>query len=231
MHDTEPGIYPQRAAESEHVCPSVCPCLNGTSGSSARWSSICSDEGSVLTRSHLICLHSAAGPANVSRIAGTEQPVSPLTGEGGRASVHGSARLKPHMSADKPLRRGLVRVRAAGSHKFRDQCSENQLPGREDGASREKQLFSGVLQPGEATLDAFRSGDTPEPRFSSTWAGEMSTRVPGLATPTHRISPTYLLIKSSNHGLDPFHGFVSRHGRGGGTPQRGAAQSKVRGRG
>lgn len=26
-------------------------------------------------------------------------------------------------------------------------------------------------------------------------------------------SPSYLLIKSSNHGLDPLHGFVSRHGR------------------
>lgn len=29
----------------------------------------------------------------------------------------------------------------------------------------------------------------------------------------HHRNPSYLLIKSSNHGLDPFHWFVSRHGR------------------
>lgn len=34
-----------------------------------------------------------------------------------------------------------------------------------------------------------------------------------LATPIPRISPSYLLIKSSNHGLDPLHWFVSRHVR------------------
>lgn len=38
-------------------------------------------------------------------------------------------------------------------------------------------------------------------------------RMPKLATPIHWINPSYLLIKSCNHGLDPFHWFVSRHGR------------------
>lgn len=40
-----------------------------------------------------------------------------------------------------------------------------------------------------------------------------ASRLQKLATPIHRINPSYLLIKSSNHGLDPFHWFVSRHGR------------------
>lgn len=39
------------------------------------------------------------------------------------------------------------------------------------------------------------------------------SRLPKLATPIHWINPSYLLIKSSNHGLDPLHWFVSRHGR------------------
>lgn len=45
------------------------------------------------------------------------------------------------------------------------------------------------------------------------WSSGASKRLPKLATPIHWINPSYLLIKSSNHGLDPFHWFVSRHGR------------------
>lgn len=43
--------------------------------------------------------------------------------------------------------------------------------------------------------------------------GGRAYRLPKLAAPIHWINPSYLLIKSSNHGLDPFHWFVSRHGR------------------
>lgn len=110
-------------------------------------------------------------------------------------------------------------------YKSQDKCRINLLIYRGDGASLKKDLFFSVWQPGQAIQNGFQSRNyswrenAPQIDFLKDLVcvnvnqSGGAYRLPKLATPIHWINPSYLLIKSSNHGLDPFHWFVSRHGR------------------
>lgn len=111
-----------------------------------------------------------------------------------------------------------------GPCKPQDKCGINLRIDRRDGASWKKELIFSVLQLGQAieTNTSFPVGKTLLHFVFSKGArlckcnvsrSGRASRLPKLATPIHWIKPSYLLIKSSNHGLDPFHWFVSRHGR------------------